>query len=348
MKHIYFLLTMILITFGVAAAPSVRWLETRHDFGAFDEDLGPVSTVFKLVNTGDSPVSILSAHASCGCTSPQYTRDPIAPGDTATITVTYDPAGRPGRFTKYVGVELSDDLPKVKLYVSGTVVGNIRSIEGRFPIEATPQISLARSAVMFGPLKKGTMRTLNLQGYNRSTEPITPSVSNLPSYIKVDVVPATVPAGEQFTLIFYFNTSLCPLYGLVEDEADIDGYRLPLTAMVEEDFNKLTPKQLEKAPVATLSETAIDFGTFTRGNTINATFTIRNTGHSALEIRRVYSSDPGVKATAERTTLKPGKETNVNATIDTALIPGDMLNARVAVITNDPANPTQIVRLVGQ
>ena len=135
MKHILALIALTLVSLSLSARTSVDWLETRHNFGAFDEDLGPVSAVFKFVNNGDEAVSILAARASCGCTVPKYSRDPIAPGDTAYISVTYDPAGRPGRFTKYVGVEISGDVPKVKLYVSGTVVGNRRSIEGRFPVK---------------------------------------------------------------------------------------------------------------------------------------------------------------------------------------------------------------------
>ena len=136
MKHIFALLTLATVCLTAYCRADVRWLETRHNFGAFDEDFGPATTEFKFVNTGDEPVSILGAHASCGCTTPKYPREAIAPGDTASITVTYDPAGRPGRFTKYVGVELSGDLPRIKLYVSGTVVGNERSIEGRFPVKA--------------------------------------------------------------------------------------------------------------------------------------------------------------------------------------------------------------------
>lgn len=101
----------------VCAAPSVRWLDTEYNFGAFDEDYGPVTHDFKFVNDGTEPVTILAARASCGCTTPRYPRSPIAVGDTGVISVTYDPAGRPGRFTKYVGVELSYEGSKSKLIV---------------------------------------------------------------------------------------------------------------------------------------------------------------------------------------------------------------------------------------
>ncbi|WP_290452762.1 DUF1573 domain-containing protein, partial [Duncaniella muris] len=63
------------------------WLEQKHDFGAFDEDLGTVYCDFRLINASDEPIAIISARANCGCTKPEYSRDPIAPGDTAVIRV---------------------------------------------------------------------------------------------------------------------------------------------------------------------------------------------------------------------------------------------------------------------
>ncbi len=354
MKHILALIALTLVSLSLSARTSVDWLETRHNFGAFDEDLGPVSAVFKFVNNGDEAVSILAARASCGCTVPKYSRDPIAPGDTAYISVTYDPAGRPGRFTKYVGVEISGDVPKVKLYVSGTVVGNQRSIEGRFPVKVDKKMSLARGAVMFGPINKGSLRTYNLQGYNHSTDTIYPEIANLPGYIKVDVVPKAVPAGEQMTFILYFNTAKTPLYGLVDNTlqvksgASASGFDLPVTALIEEDFTKMTPKQLDKAAIAELSESSIDFGRIKGQKTLSGEVEITNKGKSELIIRRVYSSDHGVSVSVSKDKLKPGKSAVIKVTVDTGEIPGDILNARVAVICNDPANPTLIIRLVGE
>lgn len=94
-------LALLLLSIPAAnAASQAKWLETSHDFGAFDEDMGRVSTDFRLVNTGNEPLIIYAARASCGCTIPSYTKEPIAPRDTATIKVVYDPAGRPGNLTR--------------------------------------------------------------------------------------------------------------------------------------------------------------------------------------------------------------------------------------------------------
>lgn len=85
------------------AGPAITWLSSVHDFGAFDEDDGIVSCEIPYVNSGDSPLLLTGARASCGCTTPQISREPLAPGDTAAIVVSFDPTGRPGRFSKKYG-----------------------------------------------------------------------------------------------------------------------------------------------------------------------------------------------------------------------------------------------------
>ena len=94
MKTLRFITSVIIAALALSASADVTWLETTHDFGAFQEDLGPVSCQFRFVNTNPEPVAIVAARASCGCTTPQYPREAIAPGDTAVITVSYDPAKR--------------------------------------------------------------------------------------------------------------------------------------------------------------------------------------------------------------------------------------------------------------
>lgn len=353
MKRFIFIISFVALSLSVLAHSSVLWLETKHNFGAFSEDDGPATTTFRFVNTGSDPVSILAANASCGCTSPKYTREPISPGDTAAIIVTYDPAGRPGRFTKYVGVELSGGIPKVKLYISGSVVGNLRSIRGRFPVEADSTLSLAGDVVLFGPMTKKSMRTYNLQAYNHSADTIRPALVDLPRYVKADIVPPCVPPGEQMTFIVYFNGASCPLYGLVTDTIALvsaptaDPYPILVSALLEEDFASLTPKQLADSPVASLDKDRLDFPDIKSRGPVDATVRLTNTGRSELIVRRVYSSDPGIAASADKLKIKPGKSADIAIHIAPEAFASGILNARVAIITNDPNNPTQTIRLTG-
>lgn len=104
--------------------PDIEFAQTVYDFGSIPEDGGPVSFKFRFTNTGDAPLVILSARASCGCTRPSYPKKPVKPGETGEIKVTYLPANRPGEFAKEVTVKtnISGKKKKIRLGISGVVI----------------------------------------------------------------------------------------------------------------------------------------------------------------------------------------------------------------------------------
>lgn len=104
-------------------SPAVAFKEMSYSFGVIPEDGGPVSHFFEFTNTGNAPLVIISATASCGCTRPTYPTEPIAPGKSGKIKVTYLPEGRPGEFSKTVKVRTNAaQSRKITLKINGTVV----------------------------------------------------------------------------------------------------------------------------------------------------------------------------------------------------------------------------------
>ena len=93
-----------------------------HDFGTIKEANGPVSCTFEFINTGDKPLLIIDATASCGCTRPEYPTKPIKPGKKGKIKVTYSPIGRPGAFKKTVKVKTNGKERSTTLHIQGTVI----------------------------------------------------------------------------------------------------------------------------------------------------------------------------------------------------------------------------------
>ena len=97
--------------------------ETKsHDFGSIQEAKGPVSCTFEFTNTGDKPLLIIDAAASCGCTRPEYPSKPIKPGKKGIIKVTFSPIGRPGAFKKSVKVKTNGKERTTTLRIEGTVI----------------------------------------------------------------------------------------------------------------------------------------------------------------------------------------------------------------------------------
>lgn len=93
-----------------------------HDFGTIKESAGSVSTVFTITNTGKEPLILVNVKASCGCTTPEWTKEPIAPGKQGQIKATYNPANRPGAFNKTITVSSNGSPSSLTLNIKGEVV----------------------------------------------------------------------------------------------------------------------------------------------------------------------------------------------------------------------------------
>jgi len=92
----------------------------KYDFGKIKQGV-PVTTYFTITNTTDKPLVIENAWAGCGCTTPEFSKEPIAPGGTSKLKVGYNAAAM-GHFDKAVIIKLAGvNEPKVVM-ITGEVV----------------------------------------------------------------------------------------------------------------------------------------------------------------------------------------------------------------------------------
>lgn len=118
----------MLLFMGVTIASAQKQAEitfdkTLHDFGKFSELSPKVKCVFTFTNTGNGPLVINQATASCGCTIPDYTKEPIMPGKKGVIEVTYNGAGKyPGPFRKSITVRSNAKEELVRIYIKGEML----------------------------------------------------------------------------------------------------------------------------------------------------------------------------------------------------------------------------------
>lgn len=126
-----FIFSTFLLLIGIVAFASnndepqaeITFENTTHNFGEFPESSPKVTCVFKFKNTGDKPLVIHQAVASCGCTVPQYPKEPIQPGNSGEITVTYNGAGKfPGHFKKSITLRTIAKTEMTRIYVEGDMV----------------------------------------------------------------------------------------------------------------------------------------------------------------------------------------------------------------------------------
>lgn len=120
MKKAFALIAFLAMTVISMAEPVISFDKREWDWGSFSEDNPIQKCVFTFTNTGDAPLVINQAVASCGCTVPKFTKTPVRPGETGTINVTYSGKGKvPGHFRKSITVHSNGKPEIVRLYIEG-------------------------------------------------------------------------------------------------------------------------------------------------------------------------------------------------------------------------------------
>ena len=105
---------------GDLNAPAVKWTKESYDFGKIKQNK-PVEVEFELTNTGNAPLLIAKVEPACGCTTADYTKSPIMPGQKGKVKVIFD-AKSLGNFSKSVNVTTNakEALTIIKFF--GTVI----------------------------------------------------------------------------------------------------------------------------------------------------------------------------------------------------------------------------------
>lgn len=125
MKKILLMTVMLVCGMAFAMAQkeaSIKWDAVHHDFGTFSEKNPVVTYTFTYTNTGGKPLVINQAVASCGCTVPEYTKEPVMPGKKGELKVTYNGTGKfPGHFKKTISVRTNGNPEITRLSIEGVM-----------------------------------------------------------------------------------------------------------------------------------------------------------------------------------------------------------------------------------
>src|SRR5258705_3942188 len=313
-----FVLTFLLITaadlcVGQLAEP-LYFREKIHDFGDIKEADGPAVFEFSLNNKSTRPVSILSVKPSCGCTTPDWTRQPIAPGGSGFIKASFDPKGRPGYFNKSLTVTTDWDGTPLVLQIKGNVVNPAKAndlssftvVNGSLHLKSN-SVNLDKVFINREPV------ALSFPLYNASKDTIHFTDVVAPNYLKA-IPPGRLAPGETSSVKIIFDAKLKGQYGFVSENIELktDDKEMPeksfsVYATVEEYFPKLSDEELAKAPMLTLSANVIKFGNVKAGTMLDREIKITNSGKKELVIRHAQSNCSCLAVTPGLRVLKPGQ-----------------------------------------
>ncbi len=340
------------ITIGQVAVSGISFPKNAHNFGTFNEEDGPVSVDFEVINDTTSPLLILRVASSCGCTSPEWTKEPLGPGAKGFVRATYDPKGRPGPFDKTITVYTNLNPSGVVLTIRGNVIPRPLTADDIYRRRLN-NLGLTATHMSLNRVFIPNTITDTIGIYNFGDTPIKLTFENVPGHLRVSSNPETLKPKEKGTLRVTFDSKKRNDWGFVVDRFGVlvNGERaqnnlISISASIEEDFTALTEVQRANAPRIEFKELNKDFGNVNEGDEIKHQFEFTNTGKSDLIIRKIKASCGCTTVNPVITVIKPGQKSSLSALFKTTGFSGRQ-SKTITVITNDPQSPNLTLRISG-
>jgi hypothetical protein len=346
MKNSLFFLFLVTVSLSAQQAEPLLFREKIHDFGQLSEKDGNANYEFTFVNNAGRPVKILSVQASCGCTTPDWSKEPVAQGKSGYVKVSFDPIGKPGFFNKTLTITTDLGGNPIVLQIKGQVINTMKKIESAFNV-TNGKLRLKVSSFNLGRIfinKEPAFSEFEI--YNQSDSAIQLMETLAPFYLKVEA-PTSIPPKEKIKVRIAYDAASKNQYGFVSDNIEFitnDG-ELPRKSFsvygtIEEYFPAMTSDDLIKAPALSLEYTSIDLGRTNSTNTLSAAIKLKNTGKKELEIRALQSNCTCLSVANKKITIKGGEEVSVPVTFQSQGRKGTHQKA-ITIYLNDPRNPVQ-------
>lgn len=326
----------------------VGFSDKMYDFGTIKEINGAVFYNFEFVNTGKAPVLIKNVESSCGCTSPQWSKEPVLPGKKGFVKATFDPKDRPGFFDKTITVYSNANTPVVELKIKGNVEGRARTMLDDFPYELPSGLRLSLESISLMKVRKGETKTMQFGVFNNSGKEAVLSFSGLPAHLKMSVSSPKIDNKAQAVITASYNSGLKGEYGLNEESVTMvvngKNYTLPVSIFVEEDFSQIN---LSSAPAIDADKKFHNFGNTSSSQQQTFVYLIKNSGNAPMKIHRFYTNDKRVEVEMAKTQLQPGETLPLTVKTRIGAEPGK-LTSLISVISNCPLNPEFNLRFYGE
>lgn len=329
-------------TSSMSWAQQVKFNETMHEFGRIKEIDGVVEYEYNFENTLDQPIVISQVKASCGCTTPAWSKDTIMPGQSGFVKAAFNPLNRPGYFEKSLNVSFSDSTLATELKFKGFVIARQHTIKEEFP-NKIGNLGFSTNLKDLGPVAPGKILETTVKAYNHTKMPITVSKFEVSNRLKMQV-PVSIEPEQEAILKFSFLAPINGVYGpiteefvIVTDDALQPKKTLKFTAEIADilpdsinDFSKMAKMQLAK--------TTVQFDTISTGKITMQEIEIQNTGKQDLIIRKLMSNATYIKSDMEKKVVKPGQKVKLKVSINTEGLLGKDAKF-ITVYSNDPIEP---------
>lgn len=355
MKRLFIIVSLLI--FGTTAQSQVATTKmevsaTEHNFGTFKEEAGRQSFDFVVTNTGSEPLVIKNVVASCGCTTPEWTKQPIPAGAKGKVTAIYDPKDRPGQFNKTLSVYTNTKPEVTVLVLKGEVVPHEKTVDELFTF-AVGAVRFESNHLAFTNVKKTEKKMRVMQLMNTSTAPVKVDFDALPAHLTLKSNPETLKPGQKGIVEGTYDATKNAGWGNASDMIKIklngviqENLYYYVSANLVEDFSSLSKEDVEKAPVFKVESSTVDLGKI-KGSTQNEVeFKFKNDGKNDLLIRFIRSTCgcTAVQQGNQGVGIRQGETSSIKAVFNSGSYSGKVTKA-IYVYTNDPKNSEVVLML---
>lgn len=324
----------------------IEFDKTVHDFGDLLLSDGEQECVFSFTNIGREPLVIHNIVTSCGCTDPDWTRQPVLPGKSGEIRVTFKNDLGPYPFDKALTVYVSGLNKPLILRIRGIVHEKPKSLKERFPVQIGG-LGFRELPLTLGQTEQGVVRSEKTQVANLTGKPLKVGFAQTDPGLILEVAPNPVPAGGTATLAYGIDTRAMETEqwgrtvlssGLLLN-GKTAGTRIQAETLIKENFAAYTASERKNGSLPQFDESSRSFGRIKAGTGKTVTFKCRNYGKAGLRIYKVDTNDPDVTVDYP-SAVAPGQSGEIRVTVRPARIPeeGEALYI-LTLVTNSPVRP---------
>jgi hypothetical protein len=325
--------------------------KTVHDFGDILTTDGPKNCSFKVKNISSEPIALLEVVTSCGCTEAQWTREPLQPGKTGTISATYKNEDGPYPFDKTLTVYASGMNKPVILRLRGIVHEKEVPLADLYGTARIGDLGLKDRLFKAGNMEQGESRSDEARIANLGSKPLKLEFKDLSPQLTVSVEPNPIPAKSVAVMSFCVKADR-NLWGrnnyyatpVINGKASSD--KLAFWAVTKENFSDWDDEKRQNASQPIFDESTAIFDVVEKGRTITASFKYTNRGKSTFHIYKLDADAPGVTVT-EMEDTPAGEAGVVSVSVDTGQLPEGDATIMMTLITNSPLRPIVNLFLAG-
>ena len=332
------------VTLAAEAQDVVEFDKMVHDFGDVSVEDGPLTCSFTLTNKGTEAIAIFEVVSSCGCTGVEWSREPLQPGKSATITATYKNEDGPMPFDKTLTVYISGVKRPVILRLRGVVHEKKKSLSELYGAEKLGAFGLKTRHFKAGTLRQGHSVTETATVANLGRTPLLVTFQETSPQLSVSVEPNPIPAGNTATLAMTLRADTT-LYGKnVYTTRPVLGGKpaadvLDIFAYTQADFSALTDDQRENAAIPVFDQSTCNVGTVAAGSLHDIVFHCTNKGKSPFHVYKTDLESEALRLLSIADPILPGEKGDLRLQLNTGLLPSGENVLMVSLTTNSPLRP---------